>query len=191
MAKTRCPECGRVVQVPDGQPASVRCPSCRARISLDSLEPGEAEPRQTKRQEQPRTRRRAYVHQDCGGTTVVSGDEFARVSNPFAYVSQTYCASCGSFAGLGRFSWDDTGENLAAFRRRMRQAAPASLKLWGWLLGPLLAATACGLVGYFCSAQLPLAGLLAGAVVGAAFFAAFLTPYMSQWFWGIDYRNKK
>lgn len=191
MARIRCPECDRVVKVPDGERASFRCPSCQASISLDSVEPGEAEPRQRQRREQPRIRRRAYVHRDCGGTTVVSGDDFARVANPFAFVSQTYCASCGSFAGLGRFTWDDTGENLADFRRRMRQRAPASLKLWGWFLGPLLAASVCGLVGYFCSAQLPLTGLLAGAVGGAAFFAAFLTPSMSQWFWGIDYRNKK
>jgi hypothetical protein len=192
MATIRCPECDHLVKVPDDAGSSVRCSSCRYRIVLGESEAEEEEPRKKKqRKERASVDSRVYVHEACGGTTEISGDDFARVANPFTYVSQTYCAACGTFAGLSRFAWADTDENLRDFRRRMRRKAPLSLKLWAWLFGPLLAATVCGLIGFLCAPGQRVGGVLGGAVAGAAFFIAFLTPYMSQWFWGIDYRGKK
>src|SRR4051794_12515233 len=101
MVTVRCPECDHLVKAPDDA-RSVRCSSCRCKIVLDDIEAEEEESRTRKRrkEEQGPTHSRVYAHEACGGTTEISGDDFARVANPFTYVSQTYCASCGSFAGL-------------------------------------------------------------------------------------------
>jgi hypothetical protein len=34
-------------------------------------------------------------------------------------------------------AWADTGEPISVYRRRLRAAAPASLKLFCWVIGPL------------------------------------------------------
>jgi hypothetical protein len=68
---------------------------------------------------------RPYVHDRCGEVTVVSGGDFSRLANPFTFVSQTYCASCQRMVGLRSVAWADTAEPIAAYRRRLRGAAPA------------------------------------------------------------------
>jgi hypothetical protein len=170
----------------------VRCPACGYEILLTDIdEEGKSRKWGRRQNDRASVTSRVYVHEGCGGQTAISGDEFARVTNPFTFVSQTYCASCGGFARLGGFFWADTGESVTHFRRRMHRRAPWSLKLGVWIVGPLLAAALCALIGYFCSPKLPAAGAIAGAVVGAFFFVAFLTPYVSRWLWGIDYRGDK
>jgi hypothetical protein len=136
-------------------------------------------------------RRRTYVHNNCGGQTIVSGDEFGRVANPFTLVSQTYCSSCSSFDSLSSFSWADTGENIGDYRQRQRDKAPLSLSCGVWLGGPLLFAAPFALVGYFCVSTLGPLAALAGAIGAVVFFVAFLVPYVTQWIWGIDYRREE
>ena len=136
-------------------------------------------------------RRRTYIHNNGGGQTIVSGDEFGRVSNPFTLVSQTYCSSCSSFDSLSSFSWADTGESIGDFRQRQRDKAPLSLSCGMWLVGPLLAASPCALIGYMCVSTLRPVAALAGALGAAVFFLAFLVPYATKWVYGIDYRQEQ
>jgi hypothetical protein len=146
--------------------------------------------RKSKRKSSP-GHSRVYVHDACGGETEISGDDFARVANPFAWVSQTYCASCERFAGLGRFSWADTDETLTDYRRRLRRRAPLSLKLWGWVFGPLIGAGICAISGFLLATNNRRGGAITGGVVGVVIFPLFLIQYLSKWIWGIDYRRKK
>jgi hypothetical protein len=67
------------------------------------------------------------VHHDCGQETEVSGDDFARLANPFAWVSQTYCAACETFASVGRFSWADTSATAHGPALRHRGPGQGSL----------------------------------------------------------------
>jgi hypothetical protein len=134
---------------------------------------------------------RVYIHDACGGETEVSGDDFARLANPFAWVSQTYCASCSSFAGLGRFCWADTGEDVPSYRRRLRRRAPLSLKLWAWVFGPLLGMAIGAAIGWFAASKGPVAGAVAGGLTGALFFPLLIVPYLAKWVWGIDCRRMR
>jgi hypothetical protein len=152
----------------------------------DDHEEDEPQPRKQKKVR----RRRAYVHPQCGGTTIVSGDDFTRLANPFTFVSQTYCASCGSFVGLGSVEWEDTGETISAYRSRLRGEAPLGMKLLGWVFGPLGGAAIGALIGWACTPREVL-GPISGGVVGLFVVAAFLMPLLSSLVWGIDYRSKR
>jgi hypothetical protein len=129
---------------------------------------------------------RVYVHDDCDGETVISGFDFTRVANPFAFVSQTLCAACGRYAGLGRFSWADTGENIRAYRRRLRRQAPLSLKLCCYLFAPLLGTVLAALIGVLITE--PLKGIIVGASAGAMIVLLLIAPLIAR-LWGIDYRQ--
>jgi hypothetical protein len=133
--------------------------------------------------------RRAYVHPRCGGTTIVSGDDFTRLANPFTFVSQTYCAACGSFVGLGSVEWEDTGETISAYRSRLRAEAPLGLKLFGWVIGPLGGAAIGTLIGFACTPR-ELMGPGIGAFMGLFVTAAFLMPLLTRLF-GVDYRSER
>src|SRR5262249_56662353 len=56
---------------------------------------------------------RAYVHRACGGSTVISGDDFEQLSDPFRMITGTFCARCGRMVGLREVFWVDTGEAVA------------------------------------------------------------------------------
>ena len=131
--------------------------------------------------------RRVYIHVDCDGETVISGFDFERVANPFAFVSQTYCAACENYAGLGRFCWADTGENIRVYRRRMRRLAPLSLKLCCYVVAPLVGAALAAGVGYAIADERG-KGALVGAITAILFVPILITPLVA-WMWGIDYRQ--
>jgi hypothetical protein len=154
----------------------------RRRRDLDDNDAGARRPGRT---------RRVYVHETCGGETVIFGDDFTRLANPFGWVGQTYCATCEKYAGLGKFFWADTDEDLVSYRRRLRRKAPLSLKLWSWFFGPALGALVGALIGVVVSPTDALKGVIVGGLSGALVFTAFLVQYIAKWFWAIDYRGKK
>ena len=80
---------------------------------------------------------RPYVHDQCGQITVASGNDFSRLANPFAIVTGTVCVSCQANVSLGTVAWQDTGESIRGYRRRLRRRAPTSLKLFAWIIAPL------------------------------------------------------
>ena len=127
---------------------------------------------------------RAYVHRKCGQVTLVSGDAFDRLSNPFAFVARTACAGCQRDVWPGTVVWEDTGESIAAYRRRLRRAAPLSLKLCGWGTGPLLGAAAGWAVGPH-----DISKPILGAFIGFIAVTFFLAPILCRWVWKIDYRS--
>jgi hypothetical protein len=130
---------------------------------------------------------RAYIHQACGGTTVVSGNDFSRLANPFAFVSSTVCATCKTAASLGTFSWADTGESLTAYRRRLRRTAPLALKICGWVVAPLVALALGAGIGWLVARQ-DIKGPIIGGFLGLLIGAGFVMPLLAKWVWGIDYR---
>jgi hypothetical protein len=132
------------------------------------------------------SRRRSYVHDGCGGVTVVSGDDFERIANPFTFVSQTYCAECGEHVSLSEVRWEDTGEKISRYRARVRDKAPARAKLVGYVAGPLGGFLIGAGVGQYFGGGL---GALAGGLAGMGGVVAFVTPYLTRWFGGVDFRK--
>jgi hypothetical protein len=70
--------------------------------------------------------RRAYVHLDCQGETVASGDSLVLLECPFRPVQSMYCACCGDFVKLDRVEWSDSRENVGQYRQRVYN----SVSLW-------------------------------------------------------------
>lgn len=131
---------------------------------------------------------RSYVCRHCGGVTQVGGEEFARVTNPFTFVFQTYCASCDQHLALHEFTWENTGENLADFRKRMRRKTPPKVRLAGQVLTPLGGFIALYVLSLAMFRDWPwnvLFGLLGGWFAGA-----YAPPLVTQWM-GVDYRKKR
>ncbi len=107
------------------------------------------------------------------------------MSDPFLFCIGTYCASCRSYGGLGTFEWEETGETLSARRRRLRRACPGVIKVWGWLLGPLVCAGIGAGVGWLVRGSWD--GLSWGLITGIT-CAAVLPSLLAKFVWGIDYR---
>jgi hypothetical protein len=131
---------------------------------------------------------RAYLHELCGQVTVISGNDFGGLANPFCFVSKTYCVACKAMVGLQTVSWVDSAEPISAYRRRLRASAPASLKLFAWVIGPLTGAALGAGIGWLLASNKP-----QGAMIGCAFAlvptVVFLMPALAHWVWGIDYRR--
>ncbi|WP_044300432.1 hypothetical protein [Rhodopirellula sallentina] len=83
--------------------------------------------------------RRTYTHSQCGQATEISGFDFVRLANPYFFtMGSTVCCQCGPVP-LREVAWDDTGETVAAYRRRLR-----SKRIWVWLFWPILIALGAG-----------------------------------------------
>lgn len=65
---------------------------------------------------------RVYTHRGCGGSTVVSGDDYLLLEFPHRSLSGTFCCKCRSFVPLYAVDWDDTGENVDGYRQRLMAA---------------------------------------------------------------------
>ncbi|MGE3804165.1 MAG: hypothetical protein AB7K24_05785 [Gemmataceae bacterium] len=82
---------------------------------------------------------RTYVHEACGGSTVISGDEYTGLCHPNIGFEQTLCAACKSYDRLSRFRWQDTDERLTDYRKRIKRSVPDALRfrgsVWTWLIG--------------------------------------------------------
>lgn len=159
-------------------------PRRKRRPEEDEDEPRPRRKRGKKREE---VTSRVYVHGACGGATEVSGDDFTMLTDPFGFVSGTYCCGCQSFVGLGEVRWADTDERISDYRARLRREAPVGLKLFRWVGGP----AGGGLIGLLCAVPFAkdgagplIAGLLAGGMVLGYFIAAPLAGLI----WKTDYR---
>ena len=130
---------------------------------------------------------RAYVHKECGGVTVISGFQFGRITNPFDVVPQTYCAGCEKYVSLKKVAWVETGEVIAAYRRRMRATAPAALRLLTSYLAMLIYTALGAAIGSLFPADKAPAWLIGGAVGFALAIVAI--PWLLSLLWRIDNRR--
>lgn len=127
-----------------------------------------------------RPKGRAYVHQRCRQTTLVTGDDWVGLCNPFCQTAGTYCSHCGKMFSVKEFQWANTHENLLAYIRRVRRRCPMVWRMWFWWLGPLSGALVVALLLYFIGPALPMKQKLPGAAWAAlgAGFGLFLVPMM-------------
>lgn len=138
-----------------------------------------------------KTRRsRSYRHGHCGGVTTVEDDDFSRLANPFAFVmGSTFCAECEQDVSLEDLYWTDTEESIADYRRRVRKDAPLSMKLAGWVGVPIAGFLIGAGIGVWLMGDAW--GFWGIGAIGLVTFAAFSMPLLSQYVWGIDYRQRK
>ena len=67
---------------------------------------------------------RTYFHPLCGAYTLVSGDDYKSLENPFREVTQTFCCGCGTMVPLASVNWADSGESVLQCRKRVADATP-------------------------------------------------------------------
>lgn len=86
---------------------------------------------------------RVYIHKVCGEGTVVTGGDFVGICNPLSPCQGTFCASCQDFDRLNKFVWEETGETLSAYRKRLLKNTSPMVRFW-WVpavaLGGILGA---------------------------------------------------
>jgi len=120
---------------------------------------------------------RTYIHHACGGVTCINGHDFAGLCNPFDSTRRTYCAACDSPDLYSNFSWEDTGERLTEFRKRIRNQSPFIFNLLGGFpAAPLFGAIIGVIVGGLVALKFPnlnmMGASVAGGVAGAFLFFA-------------------
>lgn len=101
---------------------------------------------------------RPYVHKKCGQVTLITGSDFVGLCNPFEPCMGTICASCGGPDSTSQFAWADTQEPISEYRARLRAEAPASLKIWNYVISPLVGGGIGGAVGAALDAKNPAMG---------------------------------
>ncbi len=122
---------------------------------------------------------RAYVHTRCQQTTVISGDDWLGLCNPFSQTSGTICSHCNNGFPVKEFEWADTRENVMSYVRRVRRQTPLLWRMWFWWLGPLCGAAIVAVILYFVGPNIPMKKQLpaAGWAGIGAFFGIFLMPF--------------
>lgn len=67
---------------------------------------------------------RVYQHERCGESTGMP-EEIIRsyLKNPWLYSNFTFCCGCGDYFDEKEFFWTETGENLAAYKARLKSRA--------------------------------------------------------------------
>jgi hypothetical protein len=130
---------------------------------------------------------RTYRHLTCGEETWVSGDIFKNLSNPFLLCGGTHCSWCRLNGRLWAFEWSDTGETISDRRARLWRECPAMVKVWGLLIGPILAAALGAGIGAAVTAR-PL-GAVDGALAGWVMCALVLPSQLAKRVWGCDFRS--
>jgi hypothetical protein len=117
--------------------------------------------------------RRSYTHIGCGGGTTVDGWILQALCNPYRYVSATKCARCGGDVPLKQVAWTDTGEPIAAYRKRLKPLIPAGKRNLVSLLrfGLIAAGLVMGLAASYPfwsvrSVAPPFLGFLGGCALG-------------------------
>jgi len=78
---------------------------------------------------------RVYVHTKCGGATHASGAGFKNLCDPFHFILGVVCCGCSRIARVRDVYWEDTGEPVAQYRKRLRRQTPTPLKVWRYGLG--------------------------------------------------------
>ena len=133
---------------------------------------------------------RPYTHLGCGGVTTISGAMFSILCDPFKRVTGTYCVECQRHARPKDVIWTDTGENVAAYRARMREATPARAKWWrgnGWALLIILGLTLGFAAGIPFLSTRSIAGPFIGIIIG--FFISLVPAFLVIRKYSIDYRK--
>lgn len=130
---------------------------------------------------------RTYVHSRCRGATIVSGDDFESLANPFRFSSGTMCATCNKIVPIKQVAWADTGESIADYRRRIRSETPVSHKVVAWLIGPVLLGLIGGAIGYAIKPG-DTKALVIGAITGALTYLGVFVPLVTRLLFGVDYR---
>jgi hypothetical protein len=119
-------------------------------------------------------------------------------------VGETICCGCKRAVPIREVAWADTGENVAAYRRRLRVATPLVRRLFFGSLGSVVGALAgflCGYAGGFLMIGsvgnrpwwLQASGFIGGAlaaVAGLQLGAQLLPAPMMRLIWGLDYRSE-
>ncbi len=90
---------------------------------------------------------RVYRHLKCGGDTIVNGDAFESMSNPFANMSRTWCTTCNGFYRVAEYEWSDTGEKLTDYYARHGTGATSFQR-------------------FVCSRSVGIIGMIIGLVLG-------------------------
>src|SRR5687767_4346201 len=108
---------------------------------------------------------RAYTHSSCGNNTIVDDWAFAAICDPYYTTSGTICSACSRPFPLDEFAWADTGENIEAYRKRLKSFVPPEY-------GKAQALKKLRLALFI---LLPLAGV---AIAGAFFDRSSPTPLM-------------
>jgi hypothetical protein len=65
---------------------------------------------------------RLYMHPTCGGITEISGDDYVRLECPFRGCTGTFCTGCRKFVRLDAVVWDDSGEKISDYRKRVYES---------------------------------------------------------------------
>jgi hypothetical protein len=132
-----------------------------------------------------------YLHKACGASTSISQDIAARISgDPFSFIPATLCAGCRRYVGLNAVLWKDSGENVAAYRARLRrQMHPLRIAL-RFVVGPLTGALVAAAVGAAVNLRNWDLGALLGVLIGLP-LGYFVTGIVFQIAWAMSHRKKK
>jgi hypothetical protein len=136
---------------------------------------------------------RVYVHRRCGELTQVSGGDYTHICDPFWPCTGTFCCGCNDMVSLSDVRWEDTGEPISDYRRRLRAETPALVQAWRYGVG-LAPGGAIGagiglLIGLAAAKQQNLSGfVIVGGLIGAAGIYLLGTLILNRVF-NIDYRR--
>ncbi len=129
---------------------------------------------------------RPYIHKNCDTMVSLAKSDTEWLANPWWSVTGTVCPECG-IADLNQCVWEDTGEDLASFRKRMARETPSQNRLICLWILPILGAILGYLVSNFipvteeCMAPLiyPIGGIFIGAAIPRLGLAPFLIPILN------------
>jgi len=133
-------------------------------------------------------RGRVYIHSKCGQGTCVNEHHFVGLCNPLSLCTGTYCATCEGFAPLHEVAWENTGETLRDYRKRLLKSVPLFWRLWGMGLAAVVGAGLGAAIGYLIKADA--ASTIGGAAGGAVFFYMLRVGMMSPFVDTKFYRKK-
>lgn len=108
---------------------------------------------------------REYEHQTCGTITAVSDDITRKsVLDPYYYgLETTFCAGCRNFVPA-RECFLENGQTLFETTVKLRKHAPTAFKIVRFVITPLAAGFAGGVLGYLLTGYLAIG--VAGALIG-------------------------
>ena len=126
---------------------------------------------------------RTYTHLTCGLQTTVDGVHLRGLCDPVGGLlpTTTFCVHCARQDALERFTWADTDETLASYRKRIRDTLS-----WFYVAGRRLLLLACLLLvpaglAYVGVKLIPsraglagVAGFVIGLLAGVMAYGAYL-----------------
>jgi hypothetical protein len=147
--------------------------------------------------------KRNYTHEKCGTITVISGGDFASISDPFNACRGTFCVGCSDHFPLDEFVWDDTGETIADARERLRSRTPGWVRVangqpgcfaatfGGIATGAAIGAGLATAVGVMVWIGLTVGGCF-GLIAGVMLVGSIIGPWVRTTYFGVeDYRELK